>query len=189
MTLEFFFSTELFVIAAICGVVAIIMLGAYGLIGHRQDLIGRLPHAARGLGAAAVAAVVLLAYPIWFTFAGPAHLSGRVWPSLTPGGGGLSPNGLWHLTFQNRGLVQLLSGYSGSRATRSRVSRARAAGGARRRSLVVWRRDRRLWLFGGLGVASVLLSLGVNTGSWVPWQVLARIPVVQNALPARGSWR
>jgi hypothetical protein len=49
----------------------------------------------------------------------------------------------------------------------------------------VWRRDRRLWLFGGLGVLSVLLSLGVNTGSWVPWQVLARIPAVQNALPAR----
>ncbi|HEX6476881.1 MAG TPA: hypothetical protein VF005_06370, partial [Acidimicrobiales bacterium] len=184
VTVEFFVSTEVFVIAAICGVVGLVMLAAYAVIGHRQDLIARLPHAARGLGAGAVVAVVLLAYPIWFTFAGPAHLSGRVWPNLTPGAGGISPNGLWHLTFQNRGLVQLLSGYSGPALP---VPGYLGLGllVVLATGLVVWRRDRRLWLFGGLGVATVLLSLGVTTGSWVPWQVLARIPVVQNALPAR----
>ena len=52
-----------------------------------------------GLGVGAVVALVLLAYPLWFTLAGPAHLSGRVWPTLTAGVGGITPSGLWHLRF------------------------------------------------------------------------------------------
>src|SRR5205807_1640490 len=184
VTVEFFLSTELLVIAAICGAVAMVMIGAYAAIRDRQDLVARLPHAGRGLAVGAIVALVLLAYPLWFTVAGPAHLSGLVWPTLTPGGVGITPSGLWRLTFQNRGLVQLLSGYSGPALPLPEYLGVGMlvvlAGG-----LVVWRRDRRLWLFGGLGVISVLLSLGVNTGSWVPWQVLARIPAVQNALPAR----
>jgi hypothetical protein len=184
VTVEFFVSSEMVVILAVCGVVGLVMLGVYATVRDRGDLIGRLPHAARGLGMGAVVALVLLAYPLWFTVAGPAHLSGLVWPTLTPGGVGISPNGLWQLTFQNRGLVQLLSGYSGPALPLPEYlgigMLVVLAGG-----LVAWRRDRRLWLFGGLGVISVLLSLGVGTGSWVPWQVLARIPLVQNALPAR----
>jgi hypothetical protein len=184
VTAEFFVSTEVFAFAAIFVVVALVMLVAYAFATDRQDLMRRLPHAGRGLGVGAVVALVLLAYPLWFTFAGPAHLSGLVWPTLTPGGVGISPNGIWKLTFQDRGLVRLLSGYSGPALPLPEYLGLGLlvvlAGG-----LVLWRRDRRLWLFGALGGISVLLSLGVNSGSWVPWHLLARIPAIQNALPAR----
>ena len=184
VTAEFFVSTEVLAIAAIFGVVALVMLGGYAFATDRQDLMHRLPHAGRGLGAAAAVALVLLAYPLWFTFAGPAHLSGLVWPTLTPGGVGISPNGLWKLTFQDSGLVRLLSGYSGPALPLPEYLGLGLlvvlAGG-----LVLWRRDRRLWLFGAVGGISVLLSLGVNSGSWVPWHLLAHIPAIQNALPAR----
>ena len=44
----------------------------------------------------APAAAVLLAYPLWVTFEGPAHLSGLVWPNLPPGTGGIVLGNIWH---------------------------------------------------------------------------------------------
>ncbi len=45
----------------------------------------------RPSGLAAVVALVLLAYPLWFFFAGPAHLAGRAWPNSPAGHGGQHP--------------------------------------------------------------------------------------------------
>jgi hypothetical protein len=186
VTVEFFVSSEMVVIMAISGVVALIMLGAYAMLTDRQDLIGRLPHAARGLGVAALVALVLLAYPLWFALAGPAHLSGRVWPTLTAGNGGITPSGLWQLGFStsDRRLSQLLGGYLGPSLPSYEylglgLLVVLAVG------IVVWWRDRRLWLFGALGAISVLLSLGVESRYWVPWRLLAHVPLVQNILPGR----
>jgi hypothetical protein len=186
VTVEFFVSSEMVVIMAISAVAALVMLGTNALLTDRQDLIGRLPHAARGLGIGAVVALVLLAYPLWFALAGSAHLSGRVWPTLTAGSGGITPSGLWHLGFStsDRRVSQLLGGYLGPALPSYEylglgLLVVLAAG------LVVWWRDRRLWLFGGLGVISVLLSLGVESRYWVPWRLLAQVPLVQNILPGR----
>ncbi len=183
---EFFLSTELLAIAAVCAVVALVMLVAYAAIRDRQDLIGRLPDAVRGLGVGVVVALVLLAYPLWFTLAGPAHLSGRVWPTLTAGAGGITPSGLWHLRFStaDASVARLFGGYLGPPLPSYQylglgLLVVLAVG------LVVWRRDRRLWLFGGLGAVSVLLSLGVESSFWVPWRILAHVPLIQNILPGR----
>src|SRR5436190_2530493 len=186
VTVEFFLSTELLVIAAICGAVAVVMIGAYAAIRDRQDLVARIPHAGRGLGVGALVALVLLAYPLWFTFAGPAHLSGRVWPTLTAGNGGITPSALAHLRFSTADarVAQLLGGYLGPALPSYEYlgvgMLAVLAGG-----LVVWRRDRRLWLFGGLGAITILLSLGVERSYWVPWRALAHVPLIQNILPGR----
>jgi hypothetical protein len=146
----------------------------------------RLPHAARGLEAASVVALVLLAYPLWVTFAGPAHLSGLVWPTLQPGVGGISPSGLYHLRFStaDAAAVQLYGGYPGPTLPRNEYFglgflAVLAAG------LLVWRRDRRLWLFGSLGAITIVLSLGVERSYWVPWRLLAHVPLIQNILPGR----
>ena len=51
--------------------------------------------------------------------------------------------------------------------------------------VLIWRHDRRLWLFGALGVVTVALSLGRENHFWVPWRVMAHIPLVQNIIPGR----
>jgi hypothetical protein len=186
VTVEFFLSTELLAIAAVCGVIALVMLVANAAIRDRQDLVRRLPHAAGGLGVAAVLALVLLAYPLWFTLAGPAHLSGRVWPTLTVGVGGITPSGLWHLRFSTADATaaRAFGGYLGPALPSYQYLGlgllVALAGG-----LVVWRRDRRLWLFGGLAAVSILLSFGVESSFWVPWRILAGVPLIQNILPGR----
>ena len=55
---------------------------------HRDALRRAVPHAVVGLGAGLVTTVVLLAYPAWFALAGPAHLSGLVWPNFHAAFGG-----------------------------------------------------------------------------------------------------
>ncbi|HWC37434.1 MAG TPA: DUF2079 domain-containing protein, partial [Acidimicrobiales bacterium] len=115
VTAQYFVSTEVLAIVAVGGLVALVLLVVYALLSDREDLVRRLPHAARGLGAGAVVALVLLAYPLWLTFAGPAHLSGLVWPTLTPGIGGLAPNAIWHLYFSpaDTRAFHVLGGYLG----------------------------------------------------------------------------
>ncbi len=51
--------------------------------------------------------------------------------------------------------------------------------------LVVWRHDRRLLLFGAIGVAAAVLSLGPGHGYWVPWQVMEKVPWVGNIVEIR----
>ena len=49
----------------------------------------------------------------------------------------------------------------------------------------LWRRDRRIWLFGAVGLVSVVLTLGVENPVWVPWRWLRTVPLVQNIIPLR----
>ena len=51
--------------------------------------------------------------------------------------------------------------------------------------MIVWRRDRRLWLFAAVGVVSTLLSLGVSKNTLLPWQLLANLPEFENVIPGR----
>jgi hypothetical protein len=186
VTAQYFVSTEVLAIVALGGLVALVLLVAYAWLRDREDLIRRLPHAGRGLGAGAVVTLVLLAYPLWFTFAGPAHLSGLVWPTLTPGTGGLTPSAIWHLRFSTADTraFHVLGGYLGPPLPTSEylglgLLVMLAVG------LLVWRRDRRLWLFGALGAITIVLSLGVDRSYWVPWRLLAHVPLIQNILPSR----
>jgi hypothetical protein len=184
IVVQFFIGTEVLVIATLCAAAGLVLLLAYGALGHRQEFLDRLPHAWRGLGAAAVVAAVLLAYPLWFTLDGPAHLSGLVWPSLVPGGGGIDLANLWNIGFMSRPAQQLFAGYQGPALPQVAYLGLGflAVVGA---GLIVWWRDRRLWFFGGLGLITVALSLGVQSRYWVPWRVLAHIPVIQNVTVTR----
>jgi hypothetical protein len=186
VTAQYLVSTEVLAIMVLIGLVALLLLVGYAFLSDRQDLIRRLPHATRGLGAGAVVALVLLAYPLWFTFAGPAHLSGLVWPTLTPGTGGLKPSAIWHVHYSTADTraFHVLGGYLGPPLPTSEylgLGLLVVLG----LGLLVWRRDRRLWLFGALGAITVVLSLGVDRTYWVPWRVLAHVPLIQNILPSR----
>ena len=50
---------------------------------------------------------------------------------------------------------------------------------------VVWRRDRRLWLFGAVAVVSAVLSLGARHNVFLPWQLVAHLPLLENISSSR----
>jgi hypothetical protein len=182
---QFFISTEVLVIVAICSAAGVALLVA-GAALDRTMLAARAVKGLRGLGAAALVAVVLLAYPVWFALDGPAHLSGLVWPTLVPGTGGVSLSNLWHPNTMTglRNVMQVVGGYEGPALPEPEylglgMLLVIAVG------MVAWRRDRRLWLLGGTGIFAVALSLGVNKSHWVPWNLLRHVPVVQNIIPGR----
>jgi hypothetical protein len=184
VVVQFFLSTEMLAIVVLCVVMAVVLLVAYSALNHWGDVLARLPHALRALAAAAAVAVVLLAYPIWFTLEGPAHLSGLVWPTLVPGKGGIVLGDLWHLRYMYQPAIHLFAGYEGPALPQGEylglgLLIVVAAG------LVAWWRDRRLWLFAVLGLLTVWLSLDVDSRYWVPWRVLAHIPLIQNVTVAR----
>jgi len=83
-----------------------------------------------------------------------------------------------------RNTMQIIGGYEGPSLPQDEYFGLGllvvAAGG-----MVVWWRDARLRFFAALGVVSVLLSLGVESHYWVPWRLLARVPLVRSIIPGR----
>jgi hypothetical protein len=75
---QFLISSEMLADIAELSVLAIIVLA----VQHRADIRANLRHAVVGLLTAISSATLLLAYPIWFTLAGPQHGSVRVPVSL-----------------------------------------------------------------------------------------------------------
>jgi hypothetical protein len=182
VVVQFFVGTEILFIAATMFVAGLVLLLIYGALAGWREVTCRAGHAARGLGAAAGVAIVLLAYPLWFALAGPAHLSGRIWPTLPAGAGAAKLANVWGLHFQTSLQIgmQRFGGYLGAALPQPEylgigILAVAAAG------LLLWRRDRRLWFFGALGVVATFLSLG----STVPWRELGRIALVQNVIPGR----
>ena len=161
---QFFIGTEVLVLIVIAAAIGVVLVAVYGLAA---------PRASSGTGAAtAVAALVTAAatalsswpIPLWFALAGPAHLSG------TSGGTGR--------TSATEGPTSPTTSFLGplgraprpwataSAAIRHPPSSGQYFGlglvvvpGPR---VILWRRDRRLWLFGAFTVVSVPLSFGLT---------------------------
>ena len=51
--------------------------------------------------------------------------------------------------------------------------------------LVIWRHDRRLWLFGAIALFAVVLSLGDGSKSALTWGLFVHVPVLQDVIPGR----
>jgi hypothetical protein len=189
---EFFVSVEIVLIAMVSGVIAMVVLVVYAAIHDADDLRRRLRPAATGLGVAVGVAVVLLAYPVWFFVAGPAHLSGMVWSTNVPGLLGNSVGNFW-----------TRYGTWGPLSSQDLVAEARSAGGYQGAAppspsylgpgmlvvlalgLLWWRKDRRLWLFGAMALVLAALSLSVGAHRWGPWAVLYHLPLFQNVVQYR----
>ena len=150
------------------------------------EITQRAGHAVRGLATAAGLAAAVLAYPLWFLVRGPAHLDGPVWSNGAVGRFGTTPASFVSTT----GLADLrpgmlrFGGYQGPVL----VGLGYLGLGVLVISVVgtvVWRHDRRLLLFGSVGLVAAVLSLGPGHGSWVPWQAVERIPWVGDIVEAR----
>lgn len=194
VAVELFVGAEMVLIVAVSGVVAVVMLVVYAAARDATDLRRRLPYALRGTGAAAAVALVLLAYPVWLFVAGPGHLSGELWSTNVPGDLGNVAGNFWsHLgvwgPLNARQLAQeapVLGGYRGAPLPSSSFLgigwlAVMVAG------LVWWRRDRRMWVFGGLGLVAAVISLRVGGGSWGPWALVDHLPLFRDAVQSRFS--
>jgi hypothetical protein len=186
LVVQFFVSTEVLVITVLFGVLGVLLVVAFA--GLRQPgAIGlKAPHALRGITLAVGVSLVLLAYPLWFLLRGPAHLSGPIWSN-----GSVSQYGNTLTSFWKAGNLGVL----GQAMTRFGGYQGPALPGlgylglgvvvVALAGLCVWRHDRRLLLFGGLGVVAAVLSLGPGHGYWVPWTAVERVPWIGDIVEIR----
>ena len=189
VTVQFFLGTEILMIMAIMAVIGVAILVVYAAWRHPSVVGSAAGHAGVGLGAAAVTAGVLLAYPAWFALAGPAHISGLVWPNFHPAYGGnalrdfVLPAPALSTGFFGAAMSRIVGGSQGP------VLSSQYFGMGVVVVLVVgtmaWRRDRRLWFFGAVAVISAVLSLGARHKVFLPWQPFGRLPLLENISSSR----
>jgi len=182
VVVEFFVSTELVVILAVSAAIGVVLLVGYAAVGHRAELAAHARGAVSGVVALVVVVAVLLAYPAWYALDGRAALKGAIWPNIPTIGGYVL-----HQFVDGRSSTLnevKFGGYYGpvlhSAAYVGVALMAVVVAG-----LVIWRRDRRLWFFSALAVATGSLALGVRRQYWVPWKLLAHLPLFNNVIEQR----
>ena len=191
LVVQFFVGPEVLLILGIAAVPAALLLGCSALARldaarARARRARRARRALVGLGTAEATPGILLAWPTWFALDGPVHVSGRVWPSLYLGFEGTTAKAFLWPTPASAGyslFAHRVGGYQGPTLSGQYVGMGLVLVSVV--GLLVWRRDRRLWFFGAMTVVSVVLSLGADRSVWLPWQVLAGQPVLQNIIPSR----
>jgi hypothetical protein len=186
IAVQFFVSTEVLVITVLFGLIAVVFMIGGVALRQRGEIGPRASHALRGTCVALGGGAVVLGYPLWFLLRGQAHLTGPIWSN-----GSLSQYGNTVSSFVTSGGLGSLS------ATMSRFGGYQgpalpglgylgvgvvvvAVGGT-----VVWRHDRRLLLFGGVGLVAAALSLGPGHGYWVPWTLVEKVPLVGDIVEVR----
>lgn len=185
VSLQFFVGTEMLVLIAIPAGIGLCFVLA--LNARRPAVIRRKArHAVVALVAAGATAAVLLAYPAWFAFAGPAHLAGPVWgPSSIVSLGGANLRDFLLTSPPSASGTALAHRFGGYQAPTLSgqyfgigLLTVLVAG------LVIWWRDLRLWLFAAVGVISVMLSFGLQY-HWTLWSVFVKLPLMENLIPGR----
>jgi hypothetical protein len=187
VAVQFLVGTEVLAMLAVEGVLALVAIVAYCVVRHPDEVRRRTPYALRGLGAAALTAAALLAYPVTFAVAGPAHMGGNVWHGLLDPGQGKAAF-KWFVAPEPATTVRAGSGISAFAVPPDAggypgplLSPEYFGAGAIAVlgiGIVVWYRDRRLLLFGALTALSILLA---NQGG----TLLASLPALDNIVPSR----
>ncbi len=189
LAVQFFVGTEVLVITVAFAAFGCALVAATGAVRHRSHLDAirpRVRHAALGLAAAAAVAGALLSYPTWFALAGPAHPSGLIWPGAHLSYGGMPFADYVRSSRPDPALAAFahrVGGYQGPTYFGPAVGWGVvvvAVGG-----LAAFPRDRRLWLFGTVGVVAVVLARGSELHGWTPWRLFAGLPLVENVIPSR----
>ncbi len=190
VAVQFFIGTEVLAIIGVTAACGAVLVVVYGL-GHREVLREVLRARARfavvSVATAAVTAGAVLAYPVWFTLAGPAHLSGRVWGAgVRLSYGGTTLAGFLRPPPPAAAATELARQFGGYQApTLSGQYLGVGLVVVLVFGLVAWRRDRRLWIFGSVGLIALGFSFGLETDRWTPWRLVVRAPLMVNVIPSR----
>jgi hypothetical protein len=181
---QFFLSSELLAIAALVAALGLLALVAAALVADRDTVRRLAPHAAKGLAVGVVVGGVLLAWPVWFALAGPAHLSGLVWPNVGVIGGFI-PSSFVSAGYPDpHNVFMALGGYEGAPLASAAYLGWGFLAVLVAGTVAFWR-DRRLWFFGFLLVLCGTFSLGERHGQWEPAWILSRLPVIENIIEQR----
>ncbi len=186
IAVQFFVSTEVLVITVLFGVIAVLLVVGSVSVRRPADLGARARHAVRGMSVALVATAAVLAAPLAFLLRGPAHLTGPIWSNGSLSQYGNTLTGFWRTGELGplRASMTRFGGYQGPVLPWPGYLGIGvvivAVGGA-----VVWRRDRRLLLFGALGLVAAALSLGPGHGYWVPWELVEKLPWIGDIVEIR----
>ncbi|MGH9067132.1 MAG: hypothetical protein ACRD0J_06545 [Acidimicrobiales bacterium] len=181
-------SEEILVMEAVAAGLAVVAL----CVANRQVTAARVRHALAGLGTGVLTAGLLGAAPLAFQFLGPYRLSGRVhspgtyvtdlWNFVVPTRvTAISPPPAQALATQFTGNYTEWGAYIGVPLLAFMVL-----------AIVVGRRRRVAWVglavAVGMGIASlgsVLHVAGAGTGFPLPWDLVSRLPLLQDVLPGR----
>ncbi len=177
--LQFFLGTEVLVMLVVATALSLVVLGLGALVVDRAALAASLRGAFPGLAVALGVAGALLAWPLWYALAGPEHLSGDIWPYVTPAQASVRSfvqvvpgQGLWWTPHWGRFMRPT---YLGPPLLATLVV-----------GLVVWRRDVRLWCSIAIGAIVAWLALGARY--WFgAWHYLQHLPVLHNVMNERFS--
>ena len=185
VALQFFIGTEALIIMAIVALLGT-AVAVVARVGAGRFDRPRLHRVTVGLASGSIAAAALLIYPAWFALAGPAHLSGPIWPGRNLGKYGVVLKNLVIPTRNTSEYVRLaarVGGYQGPWLSPDYLGIGAivvVVGG-----LVLWRRDRRLWFFAAMSAASFILALGTRQDLVLPWQLVAGLPLLHDVIPGR----
>jgi hypothetical protein len=188
LVVQFFLSTEVLVITVLFGVVAVLLIVGFVTLRQPGEAGPRMNYALRGSITALAVTTVVLAYPLWFLLRGPAHLTGPIWSTGSLSQFGNTLTSFWTVGSLGQFGADMIrfGGYQGPRLPGLGYLGvgvlAVAVVGA-----VIWRHDRRLLLFGGVGIVAAVLSLDPGHGYWVPWKLLEKVPWVGNIVEIRFS--
>jgi hypothetical protein len=188
--LQFFIGTEVLLIMVTMGVIGLVLVTGWAAWRHTRAFRVRVRHALVGLATAVGTAVVLLLFPAWYALEGPGHFSGSIWPGLIGNITRKQDTNLNYYAFGSPRIINLITtldnhvygGYQGTTLSYQYfgigILVVLALG------VAIWRHDRRLWLFGSVGIVSVLFSLGTRE-SWGPWRLVDNRPLLENIVPYR----
>jgi len=194
---QYFVDSEILATTAMIAAIALVMVCIVG----RRSLRPHLPYAARGLAWAAGLTAAVLAFPLWYSLAGPGHISGPV--QLVPQGYRADLLGLIvpdH--FQRLAPASLVD--IGQHFANSEVENGSYLGITLVLTLavgaVLLRRSRVVQVAVVTGAAAFVLSLGARLAVYrapalgpdgaagripLPEMLVAKLPVLSNVEPAR----
>jgi hypothetical protein len=199
VTVQFFVGTDILLITAITVAIALVLGLGVAFWREVRDpddraLSAKLPFALRGFGAAGLVSVVLLAYPLWFSLAGPEHISGKNY--FHPAGNGvlqmLLPLGATHFQAQlwpREGYVGPVGTYEAYLGIPVLLVLAAAILAVRRPLVRMCAVMTVITLWLSLGGSITKLANG-GEPHWfplLPWHILLRLPVLDKSTPATFS--
>jgi hypothetical protein len=178
--LQLLVGTEVLFLMMIEVAIGVVMVVVYAAYRNADVLREHARRAAVGGVAAAITTLVLLAYPTWFALAGPAHFSGSIHPGLRLSTlEGSARAFLFPAQSRTQGsfssaFFHIVGGYQGPVLSPQYFGIGVVVvclGG-----LIIWRRDRLLWLFGILSLISLFLA--TSSGS-----LLVAFPLLNQIVP------